>query len=394
MIRELNAHLASKRDEMLQFLRSLISIPTENPPGNAYPECMAALRSKLRGLGLKHEVHGQCIQAHSGSGKRTLYFHGHYDVVPASDRAQFNPLLKGANLFGRGSSDMKSGLVAMIYAVDAIRKCGIALDGRIALTLVPDEETGGRRGSQFLVKSGLLGKNGVGMLTPEPTSGVVWNASRGAITMRVILRGKAAHVGLQHAGRNAFDSMVRVAQRLGELKADVESRKTEFRISPEAARRSILMMGGQCGGGTNFNLVPADAWFTVERRINPEEDLKTEKARLLKFFVDLKRDGVDLETEIIQEGQSCGVSQEHPLARALAEGIRKVTGKTARFQMCPGLLEIRFYAERGMPAFAYGPGLLSVSHGPHEFVPVQNIHECALVYAMTAVKFLGPAKPT
>jgi len=188
--------------------------------------------------------------------------------------------------------------------------------------------------------------------------------------------------------------MVRVAQRLGELKADVESRKTEFRITPEAARRSILMMGGQCGGGTNFNLVPADAWFTVERRINPEEDLKTEKARLLKFLDNLKRDGVDLETEIIQEGESCGVSQAHPLARALAEGIRKVTRKTARFQMCPGLLEIRFYAERGIPAFAYGPGLLSVSHGPHEFVPVRNIHDCALVYAMTAVKFLGPAKPT
>jgi acetylornithine deacetylase/succinyl-diaminopimelate desuccinylase-like protein len=117
MIRELTAHLASKRDEMLQFLGSLISIPTENPPGNAYPKCMAALRSKLRGLGLKPEVHGQCIQAFSGNGKRTLYFHGHYDVVPASDRAQFIPLLKGANLFGRGSSDMKSGLVAMIYAV-------------------------------------------------------------------------------------------------------------------------------------------------------------------------------------------------------------------------------------------------------------------------------------
>ncbi len=394
MIRELNAHLASKRDDMLQFLRSLISIPTENPPGNAYPECMAALRSQLRGLGLKPEVHGQCIQAHSGSGKRTLYFHGHYDVVPAPDRAQFTPLLNGANLFGRGSSDMKSGLVAMIYAVDAIRKCGIELDGRIAITLVPDEETGGRRGSQFLVKSGLLGKNGVGMLTPEPTSSVVWNASRGAITMRVTVRGKAAHVGLQHAGRNAFDAMVRVAQRLGELKADVESRKTEFRITPEAARRSILMMGGQCGGGTNFNLVPADAWFTVERRINPEEDLKTEKARLLKFLDNLKRDGVDLETEIIQEGQSCGVSEKHLLARALAEGIRKVTGKTARFQMCPGLLEIRFYAEQGMPAFAYGPGLLPVSHGPHEFVRVRNIHDCALVYAMTAVKFLGPAKPT
>ena len=57
--------------------------------------------------------------------------------------------------------------------------------------------------------------------------------------------------------------------------------------------------------------------------------------------------------------------------------------------MCPGLLETRFYTQRGVPALAYGPGLLSVSHGPHEFVPVNNIEKCALVYALTAVRLLG-----
>ena len=57
--------------------------------------------------------------------------------------------------------------------------------------------------------------------------------------------------------------------------------------------------------------------------------------------------------------------------------------------MCPGLLEIRFYAERGVPAFAYGPGLLTVSHGPDEFVPIDRIVECAQVYALTAARLLG-----
>jgi len=57
--------------------------------------------------------------------------------------------------------------------------------------------------------------------------------------------------------------------------------------------------------------------------------------------------------------------------------------------MCPGLLETRFYARRGVPALAYGPGLLSVSHGPREYVPIRNIYDCALVYAFTAVNVLG-----
>jgi succinyl-diaminopimelate desuccinylase len=66
-----------------------------------------------------------------------------------------------------------------------------------------------------------------------------------------------------------------------------------------------------------------------------------------------------------------------------------VTGRAPKFEMCPGLLEIRFYAERGIPAFAYGPGLLTVSHGPNEFVPVERIVECAQVYALTGAKLLG-----
>ena len=57
--------------------------------------------------------------------------------------------------------------------------------------------------------------------------------------------------------------------------------------------------------------------------------------------------------------------------------------------MCPGLLETRFYNRVGVPALAYGPGLLSVSHGPAEFVPVRNIFDCVLVYALTAVKVLS-----
>jgi acetylornithine deacetylase/succinyl-diaminopimelate desuccinylase-like protein len=61
--------------------------------------------------------------------------------------------------------------------------------------------------------------------------------------------------------------------------------------------------------------------------------------------------------------------------------------------MCPGLLEIRFYAERGMPAFAFGPGLLSVSHGPHEMVPIDRVVECAQIYALTAAELLGAAPP-
>jgi len=391
MSRELKRRIASHRREMLEFARQLISIPTENPPGKGAEKCAGVLRDRLRRIGfpIEPKTPGGSVRSFYGRGKPTLYFHGHFDVVPAASPAQFQPAIRAGKLFGRGSSDMKSGLVAMIYAVRAIQECNLKLDGRIALTFVADEETGGARGSQALMDHGLIEKDAAGMLTPEPTGGVVWNASRGAVSLRVTLKGKAAHVGLAHAGCNAFEAMLTAAQELMEMKARIAGRKTRYSIRPGAARHSILLLGGQCHGGTNFNTVPAECSFTIDRRTNPEEDLAAENRRLFEIFSRLKRGGMDLEVELLQQGEPSATPRSNELSRALASAVRQVTRKAPRFEMCPGLLETRFYSRFGVPALAYGPGLLSVSHGPAEFVPVRNIFDCALVYALTAVKVLS-----
>jgi acetylornithine deacetylase/succinyl-diaminopimelate desuccinylase-like protein len=309
-------------------------------------------------------------------------------VVPAQSREQFQPLRKEHFLFGRGTCDMKGGIVAMLYAILALRECGAKLDGRIALTLIPDEETGGEGGSAWLAAQGLLGRGGVGMLLAEPTSGVVWNANRGAISMRVRVMGKPAHVGLQHQGENAFERMMRVIARLQELKREVEQRATGFNIGTEQARESILMLGGESGGGTNFNVVPEECWFTIDRRINPEEDLAAEKARLVATLESCRREGIPLEWEIFQEGRSSACREDERLGKALEDGVRMVTGEAPRFEMCPGLLEIRFYAAQGIPAYAYGPGLLAVAHGPNEYVDLRRMVDCAAIYALAATEML------
>jgi len=381
--------LAADRDGMVDLTRDLIAIPTENPPGAHYRDALDLLTTRLEALGFDDtRIEGDCLVSFVGRGARTLYFSGHYDVVPAQRRDQFTPRLHGKTIVGRGSSDMKSGLAAMTYAARALRELDMLGDGRIGLVFVPDEETAGPRGSRDLLARGVLGIDGIGMLTPEPTGGVVWNANRGAITLRITARGKTAHVGRQYEGVNAFQGMLAVAQALLELKYEVEAHTTDFHIAPDVARRSILLLGGRTEGGTNFNVVPDECWFTVDRRLNPEEDLEVEKQRLFDV-IDRAGGPATIEVEVIQEGRASGSDERGPVGRALAESIVDVTGRPARFEMCPGLLEIRFYAERGVPAFAYGPGLLTVSHGPDEFVPIDRIVECAQVYALTAARLLG-----
>jgi acetylornithine deacetylase/succinyl-diaminopimelate desuccinylase-like protein len=377
------SHLTASGQTMLDLTRRLIAIPTENPPGNAYDECARLLIAELRTLGFDDiRRAGDSILAFAGTGRPTLYFSGHYDVVPAQSAEQFQPRVEGANLFGRGSSDMKGGLAAMIHAAAAARDLGLLRSGRVGLVLVPDEETAGPRGSRDLAARGLLGVDAIGMLTPEPTGGVVWNASRGAVSLRVTVRGKSAHVGRIFEGVNAFELALPAFARLLAIQRDVEQRVTQYSISPDAARRSILLVGGRVEAGTNFNVAPDFCSFTIDRRLNPEEDLETEKRRILDAL-----DGFEIET--LQEEPAAATPHGSRLGETLSRHIAGVTGREPAFEMCPGLLETRFYAARGIPAFAYGPGLLTVSHGPHEFVPIRNLSQCALVYAQVAADLLA-----
>ena len=212
---------------MLDLVKRLIAIPSENPPGSRYEECARALFDELDRLGFDTvRREGACVLASVGAGLRTLYFSGHYDVVPAQSRDQFQPRVEGANVFGRGSSDMKGGLAAMIHAAVAARDEGLLKTGRIGIVLVPDEETAGPRGSRDLDARGLLGQDAVGMLTPEPTGNVIWNANRGAISLRATMRGKAAHVGRQFEGVNAFERSLAAIGRLVAIKNEIELRET------------------------------------------------------------------------------------------------------------------------------------------------------------------------
>jgi acetylornithine deacetylase/succinyl-diaminopimelate desuccinylase family protein len=385
------------KDAILAFCQDLVGIASENPPGNHYKECTDRLHRELDRLGLDHRVlegpvhqDRPCynILGFHGAGQHTVYFHGHYDVVPAQSREQFNPVVRNGRLYGRGATDMKSGVAAMIYAAYLLKEQKVPLRGRIGLCLVADEETGGRGGSAHLDQLGLLGQDALAMFTPEPTSGVIWNANRGAVTLQVTVKGRAAHVGLQHQGVNAFERMLQVASALQELKAEVEARKTGYHIVPAAAAHSILMLGGRVEGGTNFNVVPDACTFTLERRFNPEEDLEAEKARLMALFDRLRQQGTSLDIDVLQEGPSCGTAPDHPVALALAETAEAVTGKRPDFEMCPGLLETRWYARKGIPAFAYGPGFLEVAHGPNEVVDIERIYQHTLIYALLAARLL------
>jgi succinyl-diaminopimelate desuccinylase len=394
--------LGERAEEMAALVEALVRIPTENPPGRELGRCAGVLRDAMERLGLSPELielapagslEGPAVvRGSAGTGSEVVYYHGHFDVVPAQSAAQFEPERRDGRIAGRGTADMKGGLVSMLYGAAAARELGL-LDGRrIVFHLVCDEETGSTTGSGHLREAELIDPGAVAMLTAEPTGGVIWHACRGAITLRVQVSGREAHVGYVHEGVNAFEHMIRIAEPLTALSRELLAKRTSFPVESDEAAGSMLVVGGQAGAGAGFNVVPGSAWFSIDRRFNPEEDLDEELARLTGTLnAAAEAAGAEVEIEVLQAQPSGSTDQDHPAAQRLARCVEAVEGAGAPFQLCPGVLETRWYSQLGIPAFAYGGGRLDVSHGPNEYIEEAAMRRCAAVYALFAAGDCGPS---
>jgi succinyl-diaminopimelate desuccinylase len=391
------AWLDERAEEMAALLEALVRIPTENPPGRELRRCAGVLRDALERLGFSPELielsptgaldGPAVVRGSAGSGADLVYFHGHFDVVPAQSPSQFEPVRQDGRITGRGSADMKGGLVSMLYGAAAARELGL-LDGRgIVVHFVCDEETGSTAGSGHLREAGLIDPGALAMLTAEPTGGVIWHACRGAITLRVQTTGREAHVGYVHEGVNAFEHMIRIAEPLTRLSHELLDRRTCFPVERPEAAGSMLVVGGQAAAGAGFNVVPGSAWFSIDRRFNPEEDLDEELARLTGL-IERAADaaGAQVDIEVLQAQPSGSTDQHHPAAQTLAGCVQAVAGIGPDFQLCPGVLDTRWYSQLGIPAFAYGGGRLDVSHGPNEYIEEAAMRRCAAVYALFAAQ--------
>ena len=398
------------RPAAVQLLEELLQIPTANPPGDHYLECALLLAERLRDLGFEPTL----VDVPAGELRRlglpphaprpsvlallgperddtpVLHFHGHYDVIPADAPEAFRLRVQGDLARGRGTADMKGGLVSMLLAAAALLPLRDRLRGRLCLSIVPDEETGGAAGTGYLFGAGALPRGGIGMLTAEPTGSVIWNGSRGALSMRLKVRGRMAHVALQHQGQNAFEGMLELGAMLQALRREVEARSFGDDALGLAGPPSLLLIGGTCRGGVNFNVVPEEMAFSIDRRFHPRESTERVDKEMEAIFRRFRRRGWRLEIERLQRGDASLTPPTGALPQALAESIRSVTGREPGFALCPGILETRFFLQHGIPGLAYGPGELEVSHGPNEHVSLSRVLEVARVYARTAWRLLGP----
>jgi succinyl-diaminopimelate desuccinylase len=172
---------------------------------------------------------------------------------------------------------MKSGLVAQIFAVEALRRAGIKLKGTIEQSAVVDEETVGNKnaGMYYLVEKGIISKEKTDyVIITEPLDpDRVCLGHRGALRFQMETFGKQAHGAMPYSGINAGIKMANFLTLIDkELIPKIKERKTATPVVPEEAKRSSLSLG-MLSAGSATNLVPSRAIATFDRRLNPEEDL-------------------------------------------------------------------------------------------------------------------------
>jgi succinyl-diaminopimelate desuccinylase len=280
----------------------------------------------------------------------TIVFHGHLDVVPAPVE-QFEPVIDGDRIYGRGAYDMKGALSAMMGAVQELRD---ARNVQVVLTVVPDEESEEEidRGTEFLIKSGYTGNFAI---TGEPTDLHVGVQAKGVLAMRLRVSGISAHGATPWLGDNAILKALDAFRSIESLPFARES-------SDLFDRPSINL--GRILGGDALNKVPDACVIDVDIRYlpgqSPEEILgqvsELPDVAVLSHF----------------HRAPAIVDRNNPFVRVLGESVAKVLDSEPLSVGRDGASDAVCFINAGVPAVEFGP-IGGGHHGPHEWVSITSL---------------------
>ena len=402
------------KDELISTTRELIRIPTINPPGENYEECVCYLSDVLNQAGLKVQVVqvpkakldefaplgnglprlNLLAELSGNSEKKALHFNGHYDVVPATDNWKvppFKAVVKDGRIYGRGSSDMKGAIASMVIAAKALVESDVDLNGLLQISAVPDEETDGLGGSSFIIKEGKVKADYC--IIGEP-SGVnnIWNAHKGTLWMQIETIGRAAHGSQPWLGINAFEEMVQIVNAVHkELKPVLAKKISAYPTIPPQGQVATINIGGFVQTGKAVNIVPDRCLLSIDRRLIPEENLDEAKKEIRDILRKLQRKDPSLKPKIrtLSQFNACLTPADSLVCTTTTKTVEEITGKKPTTTMCIGGLDMRYFVDAGIPSVAYGPGDLRLAHTVNEHVEIKELVTAAKVYALVAMKLLG-----
>lgn len=356
------------------ILKALVSFPSVvGTPNGAIVEW---IRSYLEGFGVKaHILPGPegdraNLFAYIGPADRPGYIlSGHMDVVPASEAGwtadPFVLRAEGERLLGRGTTDMKGFLAAVLAAVPAL--VALPLARPIHLAFSYDEEAGCRGAPHLIARLHDFCAPPLGAVIGEPSGLRAVLAHKGKAAARVTLRGRSGHSSRPDLGLNAVHAMAGVLQAAVSAARHLENGPFDPTFEPPYSSLQV----GMIGGGQALNIIPGHCALDVEARAISGVDPASLLAPLRTVAEALRRQGFDVEWQALSAYPSLSLPRTAPLAVLLAH----LTGIEPLAAVSYGT-EAGLYQAAGIDAIICGPGDIDRAHKPDEYILTSELSAC------------------
>lgn len=376
--------------ETIDLCRRLVRIKSVNPPGGerGVAEFVAGY---LREAGLEAELVEHAPERASvlarlpGGEEPGLLLSAHLDTVPVGAerwiRDPFAGDLAEGKVWGRGSTDMKGGLAAMMAAARALAKARAKLRGDVILALTAGEEVDSLGATAIAARKDI--RNVRAVLVSEPSSNEIFVAEKGALWLEVSIYGKTAHGSMPELGCNAIMMMNAFLDELKGLKIPYEEHP---------------MLGGfsqsvnTIAGGVKTNVVPDLCTATIDMRTVPGQDNRAIVRQIEALLSDLatRLPGFRGSAKVTNDRQPVTTSPDHPLVKQFNEALAKVRGRASEPK------GVRYYTDAAsfvpalqVPMIICGPGEAGLAHQPNEYVDARLLAESARIYAAAVARILG-----
>ncbi|PEC50777.1 acetylornithine deacetylase [Bacillus sp. AFS077874] len=331
----------------------------------------------------------------TGNG-RSIILNGHIDVVPKGElssweRHPYSGAIVGNRLYGRGTTDMKGGNVAALFAIEAIKKCNIPLKGDIYFESVIEEESGGA-GTLATI---LRGYEADAVLIPEPTKMKIFPKQQGSVWFRIKVKGKVAHGGTRYEGISAIEKSILVINHINQLE---KVRNTRLLDDPlyKNVPIPIPINIGKINGGTWPSSV--SDLVTLEGRlgVSPNETIEEAKLEITRWLKTLSLiDDWFIENPVELEFFGArwlpgSIDLEHPFMESLKKSYEYVYKNEPIIEASPWGTDGGLFSQiKQIPTIVFGPGETKVAHYPNEYIDLDELFRCAEVIAYTLLDWCG-----
>jgi len=434
-------------EEYVEFLRDLIQTESYNPPGNEKNVALI-IQQYLKDVNIKSEIfpfgdnRANLIAILNDDSKgKNLLFNGHMDVVPPGIEEEWKmpPLsasIKRKKIYGRGATDMKGGLAALVITLKILKKLDIKLSGNLILNAVGDEETSGEFGTKWCLDNKLKDISVDFTLIGEPTNisplpHTIMLGERGRVLVKVVTNGISAHAALSPLGRNAIYMMSKIIENLDKLDKYIPNVEPPIKMEGLKKLVSAAFVNEEVfnkilddqprlqtildslikstrvltmiKGGIKDNVVPDMCEATIDFRLLPGqkvEDIINGLTQLIRSEIGFdvrdeptgNPEDIFVYLEIINasEGSYWKDWEDSKDLQFLYKLVSKIYKKKPFFFLYPPSADAHYLRNSGYcpQTIMFGPGTAFTAHTTNEYIEIQDFINAIKVYTLFACHFL------